>query len=324
MQRTLRALLGNIVDYAGMFPPASLPLDEAWRNYLHYRKSPQAWLLGRFICPAARLSELDVRELTEPAALCVLGRGGDSPNEYFAAVKADLADIARLREQHGEQIAADTYEVRLPASPFAPAKSNQIASLIATTAFLIETTGPPQLTPFFEAPHAERQTFLSLIQALHDERASREAAARTRCRPPGFKLRTGGTEASAFPSTALVGLALAACRAAHVPLKSTAGLHHPMRHFDATLGVHMHGFVNLFAAGCFLWKHTLEETELSALLEEEEYKHFRFEEDGLHWRERHVTPDDVAAARRGLVLSFGSCSFLEPCEDLRTLGWLAH
>ena len=37
MSPSLRALLTGIVDYAGLFPPAQLSLDEAIRNYARYR-----------------------------------------------------------------------------------------------------------------------------------------------------------------------------------------------------------------------------------------------------------------------------------------------
>ena len=57
MQPSLRTLLTEIVDYAGLFPPAKLQLDEAIRNYARYLRGPEAWMLGRFVCPAARLRE---------------------------------------------------------------------------------------------------------------------------------------------------------------------------------------------------------------------------------------------------------------------------
>ena len=56
--RSLQALLQGVIDYAGLFPPASLSLDESIRNYARYLREPDRWMLGRFICPAARLSEL--------------------------------------------------------------------------------------------------------------------------------------------------------------------------------------------------------------------------------------------------------------------------
>lgn len=46
-----RALLANLFDHAAMFPPASLPLDEALAEDDRARASEHAWLLGRFVVP---------------------------------------------------------------------------------------------------------------------------------------------------------------------------------------------------------------------------------------------------------------------------------
>ena len=54
----LYALLHNIIDYAGLFPPANLPLDEAIHNFIRYREAPEHWMLSRFIIPAVKLDEL--------------------------------------------------------------------------------------------------------------------------------------------------------------------------------------------------------------------------------------------------------------------------
>jgi hypothetical protein len=51
----LRALLARLIDYAGLFPPASLELERALANFKHYRASKHAWMLGRFVIPAAQL-----------------------------------------------------------------------------------------------------------------------------------------------------------------------------------------------------------------------------------------------------------------------------
>src|SRR5713101_4042837 len=59
MHACVRVLLNRILDYAGLFPPAKLPLEDALRTYLRYRKeSPHRWMLGRFVCPTARLPDL--------------------------------------------------------------------------------------------------------------------------------------------------------------------------------------------------------------------------------------------------------------------------
>src|SRR5205809_4623216 len=58
MNASLRALLSGLIDYAGLFPPAGLPLDQAIRNYARYRHESDAWMLGRFVIPANRLAEV--------------------------------------------------------------------------------------------------------------------------------------------------------------------------------------------------------------------------------------------------------------------------
>ena len=53
-----RTLLSGLIDYAGLFPPASLDMAVAVRHYLSYAAGKEGWALGRFVAPAARLQEL--------------------------------------------------------------------------------------------------------------------------------------------------------------------------------------------------------------------------------------------------------------------------
>ena len=55
----IRALLHDLIDYAGLFPPASLNMAEAVRKYAAYQDGEYAWALGRFVVPGARLAELE-------------------------------------------------------------------------------------------------------------------------------------------------------------------------------------------------------------------------------------------------------------------------
>ncbi len=69
--RGLVRLLAGLIDYAGLFPPAALPMADAVARYARYRQGAHAWALGRFIVPAARLEEfartLDAVESTVSA-----------------------------------------------------------------------------------------------------------------------------------------------------------------------------------------------------------------------------------------------------------------
>ena len=57
------ALLSELIDHAPLFPPASLPLDEALAEHEHARAGEHAWMLRRFVAPASRLAELGDGEL---------------------------------------------------------------------------------------------------------------------------------------------------------------------------------------------------------------------------------------------------------------------
>jgi len=48
---------------------------------------------------------------------------------------------------------------------------------------------------------------------------------------------------------------------------------------------------------------------------------FVVEPEILGWREYSASADEIARARRSVLTSFGSCSFSEPRDDLRALGF---
>ncbi|HTP31089.1 MAG TPA: hypothetical protein VMJ75_02880 [Candidatus Acidoferrales bacterium] len=88
---TLRILLNGLIDYAGLFPPASLDMPAALRNYAAYRKGEYAWMLGRFVVPAARVNEVDTSWpvsvlYTEPRRMEVAG----AVTYYEVTVDSDL------------------------------------------------------------------------------------------------------------------------------------------------------------------------------------------------------------------------------------------
>ncbi len=135
----------------------------------------------------------------------------------------------------------------------------------------------------------------------------------------GLKLRCGGVEARAFPSAAQLSTILAQ---QGVTFKCTAGLHHPLRHWDSGLQVHMHGFINVFGAGMLAEKHALDEKQVQAILEDEDPANFTFTDAAFRWRDLEVGTSEIVELRKTRMTSFGSCSFDEPREDLKKLGWL--
>jgi hypothetical protein len=84
----------------------------------------------------------------------------------------------------------------------------------------------------------------------------------------------------------------------------------------------MHGFINVFVAGVVAHARHGDEQTLRAILADADATHFTFDDAGLRWRELTVSTNEILAARREGVVSFGSCSFDEPRDDLRALGWM--
>ncbi len=317
MQNSLRALLGGIIDYAGMFPPARLDLRPALDNYCLYRRQPDAWMLGRFVCPASKLAEcgklLGSAALDGPLPLVALAANWD-------ALAADAKLIDAFQEQQRGRAAVTVLETKLPDAPgdVLPAllrdywqtklldNASVLGGLADDAAIFVEgPTGGHWLARLSGA--------ISAIAQFNSKSSHRRL---------GFKLRCGGLEASAFPPTEQVALALALCREMDVPFKATAGLHHPIRRFDGGVQTTMHGFINVFGAGILLSASGLGLQPLFQILDDEDASSFHFDDAGFRWRDASVATADIVTERRRSMISFGSCSFDEPRDDLRALGWL--
>jgi hypothetical protein len=289
----IRALMRGVVDYAGLFPPAALELRTAVREYEHYRTSPDAWMLGRFVVPAARLdalaATLDEVEPVGPGAWTVAALSG-----------ADVAsDVHRVRafNASGRNAIVDTLET----------KASTDDEIVAAAAF-----AGGELAVFVEVPVANDPA--PLVAAIG--RAGVHA-----------KIRTGGVTADAFPSAPDVVRFMRCCIDADVAFKATAGLHHPLRAeyrltyaSDAPRGT-MYGYLNVFLAAAFL-AHGMSEDEARLVLEERDAAAFAWSDRDVAWRGRRLSADALASTRQRVATSFGSCSFREPVDDLRGLRFL--
>ncbi len=311
---SLRALMTGIIDYAGLFPPAALALPEAITNFARYRQGADAWMLSRFVIPIRRLPELDAYaslfEANPVFRFSVLGTGGAEAGAFLEALRADMETIAAFHAQHGASVAADMMEVRFPADLLGTTSAEQLAFLEAAASHFPHDV-------FYEVPlnGALPNVLPSLLEALGAFNETQEVTL-------GLKLRMGGVEAAAFPAAQHVAEAIIACRNAGVPFKATAGLHHPVRHYNDSVHTRMHGFLNVFGGAALAQAHGLDADALRDLLLDESTLHFRVDADALHYRDLRIDTKTLAEARSSLAISFGSCSFDEPREDLQALGWL--
>jgi hypothetical protein len=297
------ALLAGIVDYAGLFPPAGLAMGPAVRHHARYRAGPTAWMLGRFVVPAARLEEF------EAAAFDLLPAADDAEPWRLSAlagsdVAADAARLAAFDARHAPDREAgravvDVLEARV-------ATPDACAALAPVAARGVDV--------YAEVPWQAPDAFPAFAAA------ARTAGVR-------LKLRTGGVTPDAFPPPDAVLAFLVACRDAGVAAKATAGLHHPLAGEHALTyepgcarGT-MYGFVNVFLAAALL-RLGHEPARVRPLLTERDAAAFAADDAAVAWRGLRADAAALADARAHALVAFGSCSFEEPVADLRALGWL--
>jgi hypothetical protein len=84
----------------------------------------------------------------------------------------------------------------------------------------------------------------------------------------------------------------------------------------------MHGFVNLFVAAALVRARKVEPGVTAAILEDGDARHFVLGEESAGWKNIQVGVAQLAECREAFALSYGSCSFEEPGEELRGLGLL--
>jgi hypothetical protein len=298
---SLRALLAHAIDYAGLFPPASLELEPALRNYAEYVRAPDAWMLGTFILPVGQFDAaargVFQFEREHPFRVSALGPRTDSAEAFLEALSASMKAISSFPAACGGIASVEQFEMPLPSDT----DSNLLQGVASRT--------PPRMATFWEAPPDAAEKVIRLIAA--NNRASAGGKL-------GFKLRTGGVKADAFPGSAEIARCLKTAGDQQVPIKFTAGLHHPVRIFHESVQTKMHGFLNVLGAGVLALEHQWKEAEIIRMLDDEDPGSFSFGDELFAWREWEI-PTAKIRERRKLVTSLGSCSFDEPRDDLRAL-----
>lgn len=299
---SLRALLANAIDYAGLFPPANLALAPALGNYAEYVRLPDAWMLSTFVLPVAEfdaawrsLSQFDDTYVLRVSAL---GPRTDGAAAFLESLAAAMESIDSFAKVCGPVASIDQLEMALPAELDAELLQ-RMRSILAHS----------KLNAFWEAPMKTAARAIELIAQSNATDPARKFA---------FKLRTGGVKAEAFPSSAEIAGALVAAAKNRVPIKFTAGLHHPVRLFHESVQTKMHGFLNVLGAGVLAAEHQWNEEQTAQMLDDESPGSFSFDDEFFCWREWEISTGRISELRK-FVTSLGSCSFEEPREDLRAL-----
>lgn len=289
---TVRALLRRVVDYAGLFPPASRTMSDAAAQYAEHLRSPDAWMLARFVVRVEHLDDL------ADAALPLIAHE-DEPWRLSVILGEDLAAAGRVvrafNASHRGRFLVDVVECQ----PIAPGAIARAVGVL-----------PGELRIFVELPIAEDPR--SVLQEIAGAGA-------------WAKVRTGGVTTTSFPTAFQVARLMARAVEVRIPFKATAGLHHPLRgeypltYDEAAPRGQMFGFLNVFAAAV-LAQQSVSVKSLTELLEDTDPAAIVLDAERLRWHAHSATVKQIANARGALAVSFGSCSFAEPVEGLRALG----
>jgi hypothetical protein len=201
MLPSITVLLSSVVDYAGLFPPAKLSLQEAMANYSQYHLTSQRWMLGRFVLPASRLNEF------EEFLPKVFVDGMRQWQLSLILAKGELE--AEIEKMQGQGIFAEEFlekrKIAIKALEFPLLSPQEIERLSRHL--------PAGVDSFWEIPHdSDLTAHIAALQHI-------QGAA---------KVRTGGTTADAFLSGSQLCRYLFAFAEAQIPFKATAGLHHPL------------------------------------------------------------------------------------------------
>lgn len=327
-----KAFMEGILDYAGLFPPASLALDAAVSEFLVQRAEELGWIFARFICPDIGLEKFvtqrerflsHVSTNSPQVSVAVTLGGGKTTDEFHSQVKKGAEAIKRFNQGFSPAGVADMVEIRLSAA-FLQLENE--AGMVKVLHQIWDLLNPQCETVFLELQLSELRVaenhwgaymarFIRALSEFNRDRASPRQRA-------GFKLRTGGLNKSDFPSVETVVLALIGCRDHGVLFKATAGLHHPVRHYSSNVQAEMHGFLNVFGGGALAYSRSLSPEDLLAIVADTNKAHFSFTNDFFAWKHLRLSVQEIREARQQAVRSFGSCSFREPVLDMQELGFL--
>lgn len=283
---TIPAWLRGLVDDAAIFPPGNAPLDRAVAEHRRHRASEYADLVGGFVVSDVRLPEL----------LDVLDESSDDAEETTLSVNLVVTGGAGAIEP-AVRWAGRTPLLRLEALECTLRDEDDLAHNARRVGTALDALEEElaDVTVYVEPPRVLGRPSPSWLAAA-DELAMRELP---------LKFRTGGVTADAFPTPADLAASIAAALDRELPFKCTAGLHHAVRQTDVETGLVHHGFLNVLAAT----RACLDGDDTEAVLAADDAKVLL---DGL---------DDEALERtRRWFTAFGSCSVLEPHDDLVELG----
>jgi len=283
-RQAIPSLLAGLIDDAALFPPGNAPVEEAVPEHAWHARAWYAPLVGPFLLPVTRFSEV-------AAAAVAAQQSGDLDGPLpVTAVCRSAADVSAAVDA-----ARGAGSLRLVAIEAAGGPEERVDDVVAVLRRVITA----DLRAFAEVSW-QAATWPAALDTLQQT-------------PYSVKLRTGGTVRGAFPDEQTVAAYLVACAERNLPLKCTAGLHSAMRHRDPSTGFEHHGFLNVLLAAATAAGGATLPTVREVLAERHEH---------VLVANAQALDTNAASRARRLFTSYGSCSIAEPLSDLVRLGLL--
>lgn len=293
---SFRALLSNIIDYAGTYPPAALPLNDAIRSVSGFRKTARfPWLVGRLAIGAKDIQHLSPRLFATHSA--------DGSPWWITQVADPLfgsnIETAMLADWNAA-IDFNTRSVSLSQALEIQSIEWKLSDEISvdTLHSLIANLPPSSYS-------AKRLYFEPSLASLDEVAEQLTRLAQDPLRPQfGIKVRTGG---AVIPSTEELAKALTTCARYGMKFKATQGLHH------AVTGPSGFGFVNLFFALGYFYANEASVEDVVRCLKSTDIE---FARDHVRIDRFRLSTSEVENARSRHSGCFGSCSADEPDQFL--------
>jgi hypothetical protein len=282
-------LFAGLCDDAALFPPGNAPVVEAVPAHRNHQGAWYAPLVGPFLVGTDRIAEVG-------AAAEETG-GADLPLDVTLVVRGGPSGLAAALEETAKWPGLHLVGVELGPDP-----DGSVAEAAARGCAVLDRELPGQHV--FGAVELRRDGEGSGLELALDVVAAS---------PYRAKYRTGGLDPQAFPSAEELAAFITGCAARELAFKCTAGLHHAVRHVDPATGFTHHGFLNILLATHFAVQGA-DAVAVAEVLADHGA-------DGLAAVAADLTDDQVERARRAFT-AYGTCSLLEPLEDLTDLGLL--
>lgn len=316
LYQSRNALLAQCIDYAGMFPPAALTLQETLQNFYNFRKTAtHPYFLKRLVLGMEQVKLLNPKQLYDngsdgsPAGVSVLGNSPTSSSyqDFVKTVDWDLREMRRIQERYeNSSISLDLvgYETKLPSRINEPGEGITSGEYIFPALEQIESVWSGKIDVYFEVSFegAWKETITAVSQIMREWSIECEGS----LAQPGIKIRTGG---SYTPSPEQLAWVISEASQNEIKIKATQGLHSPVTHDN------QFGFVNFLAAINFafvLSEEALSFSDLMGCLKENQKEAFSFKTESFSWKDKVLSLEQIETARSMHQACFGSCSLDEP------------